>query len=167
MNTLYLMCGAPFSGKTTLAKHIVTRTQSDYISLDDLMRQRGFDLTHPQPGEEWEKTHQLCIQLLHSLMQKGVNIVLDDTNFLKWLRDRFRNVASEHHYQVVIVYLAIPVAELKKRRQQVLATQERNYLVDENFYPVIEQFETPNETENTIIFDMTSHLSDWMDKYLS
>lgn len=166
MSTLYLMCGAPFSGKTTLAKQIVARTQSHYISLDDLMRQRGLDLTHPQPGEEWEKTHQLCIQLLHTLMQKGGNIVLDDTNFLKWLRDRFRNVAIEHHYQVVTVYLAVPVAELERRRQQALATQERNYLVDENFYPVIEQFEIPDNTENTIIFDTTSHLSDWMNKHL-
>ncbi|GCE12402.1 AAA family ATPase [Tengunoibacter tsumagoiensis] len=166
MSTLYLMCGAPFSGKTTLAKHIAERMRANYISLDDLMRQRGLDLTYPQPIEEWEKTHQQCIQLLHSLMQQEQNIVLDDTNFLRWLRDRFRSVAIEHQYPVVTVYIDIPVVELERRRQQALATQERNYLVDENFYPVIEQFEIPDHTENTIIFDTTSYLLDWMNKYI-
>ena len=160
------MCGAPCSGKTTVAMHIAERTQGHYISLDDLMRQRGLDLTYPQPIEEWEKTHQQCIQLLHTLMQQKKNIVLDDTNFLKWLRERFRHVAIEHQYPVVTVYLNVPVAELERRRQRVLATQERSYLVDESFYPVIEQFEIPDHTENTIIFDMTSHLSDWMNNHI-
>lgn len=167
MRTLYLVCGAPFSGKTTLAKHIAERTQSCYISLDDLMRARGLDLSQAHPIEEWEKTHHQCIQLLHELMLQGGDVVLDDTLFLKWLRDRFRNVALVHQYQVVTVYLAIPLAELEKRRQQVLTTQERNYLVDESFYPVIEQFEIPDSSENTIVFDMTSKLSDWLNQYFS
>ena len=118
MRTLYLVCGAPFSGKTTLAKHIAERTHSHYISLDDLMRARGLDLSQSQPVEEWEKAHHQCIQLLHTLMKQGINVVLDDTLFLKWLRDRYRNVALEHQYQVVTVYLAIPLAELEKRNQQ-------------------------------------------------
>lgn len=167
MRTLYLVCGAPFSGKTTLTKHIATRTQSRHISLDDLMRERGLDLSKTQPVEEWEKTHHQCIQLLHTLMQRGEGVVLDDTLFLKWLRDRYRNVALEYQYKVVTVYLAIPLAELERRRQRVLATQERNYVVDESFYPVIEQFEIPDSSENTIVFDMTSKLSDWLNQYFS
>ncbi|HEY4387771.1 MAG TPA: hypothetical protein VGN34_25255, partial [Ktedonobacteraceae bacterium] len=89
-----------------------------------------------------------------------------DTLFLKWLRDRYRNVALSHQYQLVTVYLAIPLVELEKRRQQVLATQERNFVADESFYPVIEQFEIPDRHENTIVFDMTCDLSDWMNKHL-
>ncbi|GHO80364.1 hypothetical protein KSD_81350 [Ktedonobacter sp. SOSP1-85] len=158
---------APFSGKTTLAKHIAERTHSHYISLDDLMRERGLDLSQLQPVEEWEKTHHQCIQLLHEFMKQGINVVLDDTLFLKWLRDRYRNAALEHQYQVETVYLAIPLAELEKRRQQVLATRERNYLVDESFYPVIEQFEVPDSAENTVVFDLNCELSNWLNMHFS
>ncbi|WP_040447613.1 ATP-binding protein [Ktedonobacter racemifer] len=167
MRTLYLVCGAPFSGKTTLAKQIAERTQSVSVSLDDLMRQRGLDLSRPQPAEEWEKAHQQCIQLLDTLMHQEKNVVLDDTLFLKWLRDRYRKVALSHQYQVVTIYLSIPLAELEKRRQQVVATQERNSLANESFYPVIEQFEIPDSHENTIVFDMTTDLSDWMTSHFS
>ncbi|GHO43457.1 AAA family ATPase [Ktedonospora formicarum] len=165
MGTLYLMCGTPFSGKTTLAKQIAARMGYHYISLDDLMRERGFDLSQTQPVEEWEKTHHICFQLLHTLMQEDTNIVLDDTNFLKWLRERFRAVALEHKYQVRTIHLAIPVTELERRRQQALATGERNYLDDEAFYNVIHHFEVPDQAEDPIIFDMTSELSKWLDTH--
>lgn len=134
------------------------------MSLDDLMRQRGNDLSQPQPAEEWEAAHQQCIQLLDIFMRQGENVVLDDTLFLKWLRDRYRKVALAHQYQVVTIYLAIPLAELEKRRQHVMVTRERNSLADESFYAVVEGFEIPDGHENTIVFDMTTDLSTWLDK---
>lgn len=47
------MCGAPFSGKTTLARALALKTKSQYLSLDDMMRQRALDLSQAQPVEEW------------------------------------------------------------------------------------------------------------------
>jgi predicted kinase len=95
MRKLYLICGAPFSGKTTLAQMLTSKTQSHYVSMDDIMRQRGFDLSQLQQVEEWARAHQICVQHIDTLMCKGVSIVLDDTNYLKGLRDVFRVLACK------------------------------------------------------------------------
>jgi len=75
MKIFYLLCGTPFSGKTTLAKRIAIETQSVHISTDDIMRQRGFDLAQLQPVEEWARTHQVCVQRVDALMNEGVSII--------------------------------------------------------------------------------------------
>jgi len=166
MKTLYLVCGAPFSGKTTLAKQISLKTKSQYLSLDDILRQKGLDLSHVQPVEEWEEAHQRCLQLMNVLMCEKISVVLDDTNFLKMLRDRYRNLASQHTYKVVTIYMDIPLLELEARRKKVLLTEERNFLSDEAFYPAVEQFEIPGESENTIVFDNTSNIDSWINTFI-
>ena len=167
MNTLYLMCGAPFSGKTTLAQAFASKTKSQYLSLDDIMRQRGLDLSQAQPGEEWEKAHQICLQRMDALMCEQASIVLDDTNNLRWLRDRFRHLALHHRYQVVIIFLNIPLAELERRRKHVLLSRERNSLPDEVFYEVIEHFEQPDEDEQKLVWDATLDMNEWMEKHIA
>jgi shikimate kinase len=37
MKTLYLLCGMPFSGKTTLTKFVSEFLDSSYISLDEMV----------------------------------------------------------------------------------------------------------------------------------
>ena len=119
------MCGFPFSGKTTLAQTLAVKTMSQYLSLDDIRRQRGLDLSQAQPVEEWEKAHQVCLQRMDMLMCEHISIVLDDTNNLRKLRDRFRYLAIQHQYQVLIIFLDIPLAELEKRRKQVLFKRKK------------------------------------------
>ena len=68
MQTLYLLCGMPFSGKTTLGKSIAEYLSSPYISLDKINEARGLYGGDGIPIEEWEKTHLLAMQQLQSLM---------------------------------------------------------------------------------------------------
>lgn len=164
MKRLYLVCGAPFSGKTTLARILASKTHSHYISMDDIMRQRGFDLSQQQPVEEWANAHQICLQRIETLMVEGSSIVLDDTNYLKWLRDSFRTPASQYHYDIITIYLNVPLAELERRRAKVLRTAERNSLPDEAFYPIIERFEIPDKSEHPFIYDGTLNADEWIEK---
>jgi len=158
MPVLISMCGAPFSGKTTLAKRIASATGSRYLSLDDLMRARGLDLSQSQPVEEWERTHQACFRLIAAALQVGESVVIDDTNYMRWLRDRFRTIAILHNCTVVTVYLNVPLAELERRRQGVLITGERNTLADDAFYTVVNSMEIPGKDENTCVFHATDDI---------
>ncbi len=167
MNKLYLMCGFPFSGKTTLAQTLAVKTKSQYLSLDDIMRQRGLDLSQAQPVEEWEKAHQVCLQRMDMLMREHISIVFDDTNNLRKLRDRFRHLAIQHQYQVLIIFMNIPLAELERRRKQGLLSKERNSLPDEVFYMVIEHFEKPEKDEQILIFDGTMNMNDWIEREIT
>jgi predicted kinase len=164
MRKLYLLCGPPFSGKTTLAQRLAAKTHSNYVSMDDIMRQRGFDLSHLQPVEEWGKAHRICVQRIDALMGEGISVVLDDTNYLKGLRDVFRALASQHQYAITTIYLPVSLAELEKRRKNAFCTGERNTLPDEAFYPVIEQFEPPDASEKPLIYDGTLNMNEWIDQ---
>ena len=167
MSTLYLVCGPPFSGKTTLAKKITQITGYKYVSTDDIMRNRGFDLSKKNPVEEWEKTHQECFKILNNLMKENHNIVLDDTNFLKKLRDRFRDMAHKQNYKIVTIYVDISLEELEKRRKNAVEIGNRKNLDDDAFYPVVNAFEKPDESENTIMYTLTDTSESWISKYIS
>src|SRR5689334_523052 len=108
--------------------------------MDEIMRQRGFDLSQLQPVEEWGRAHHICVERVDALMGEGTCIVLDDTNYLKGLRDVFRALASQQQYALTTIYLQISLPELEKRRKNAFCTGERNPLPDAAFYPIIEQF---------------------------
>ena len=163
---MYLMCGAPFSGKSTLARLLAIHTNSRYLSLDDIMRQRGRDLSQLQPVEEWGKAHEICMQQMDALMQEQASIVLDDTNNFRWLRDRVRQLAQKHQYPTTLIFMDIPLAELERRREQVRHSRERNHLPDDVFYPVIEQFELPGPDESPLVFDGTMDMQEWLNACL-
>ncbi|MGL5077708.1 MAG: AAA family ATPase, partial [Waterburya sp.] len=115
MKSLYLLCGMPFSGKTTLGKSVAKYLDCPYISLDEINEARGLYGGDGIPVEEWEKTHFLAMQQLHSLMPFEQNIVLDDTNCFRWLRDRFRDYGTQYGYQTTLIFLDVPLAEIWSR----------------------------------------------------
>ena len=56
---LYIMCGLPFAGKTTLAKEMVKQLGIERVSIDEINGERGVwnDETGMSP-EEWTKTYE-------------------------------------------------------------------------------------------------------------
>jgi predicted kinase len=126
MKTLYLLCGLAFSGKSTLAKAMVNYLKCAYISLDDINKERGLGFGGDGiPVAEWEKTHHIAMGILDNLMQLEQDIILDDTNCFRWLRDRFREVAKKHGYETKVIYLDVPLDEIRLRMQRNEQTQER------------------------------------------
>lgn len=117
MQTLYLLCGMPFSGKTTLGKSLAKYLNSPYISLDEINEARGLCGGDGIPVEEWEKIHLQAMQELLNLMQSGQDIVVDDTSCYRWLRERFSNFVKQHDYQTIIVFLDIPLSIIRKMRK--------------------------------------------------
>lgn len=162
----YLMCGAPFSGKSTLARAITQRTDALSISLDAIMVERGFDLTHTIPIEEWEKTHHIALTRIEQSAAQGKNVVLDDTSYLRFLRDRFRHHAESLGYHVYVVYVDTPLPVLEARRAHVRQHGGRTPLDDAPFYNVVDHMEIPTADENVIVFRHTDNLETWLATHL-
>jgi len=159
---LFLVCGPPFSGKTTLAKSIAKLKGYHYISTDEIMKNRGFDLAHKIRVEEWEEVHQECFKIMRELMKQKVSIVLDDTNYLRGLRDRFRDIAVNFGYSVITIYVNTPLKILNARREKVRKSLERPYLEDNAFLDVVNNFEIPGRDENTIIYNSFQEMIEWI-----
>jgi predicted kinase len=150
MRTLYLMCGFSFSGKSTLARKIIERLRCAYISLDDINAERGLWGGDGIPVEEWERTHALARERLATWMAAGKDALVDDVNNLRWLRDRWRSLASASGYRTLVIYLDIPATELIARRQANQVTAERKGITDAVWAKHLNEFEPPGADEHTL-----------------
>ena len=136
------MCGLSFSGKTTLARRIVERLGCAYISLDDINAERGLWGGDGIPIEEWERTHALARERLATWIVTGKDAVVDDVNNLRWLRDRWRVVASASCYRTLVIYLDIPHTELVERRRANQVRVERKGITEAVWAKHLSYFET-------------------------
>ncbi len=166
MRTLYLMCGLAFAGKTTVAKAIVDNQNCAYVSLDDINRKRGLRFGgEGLPIEEWEKTHHIALARLEELMKSGHDIVLDDTNCFRRLRDRFRRLADRHGYETKVIYLDIPLDEIRRRMREKDETPERRVVKEHVFEILLQGFEPPEEDEVVLVFNQPNTLKNWLRTY--
>src|SRR5580704_5902496 len=60
-----------------------------------------------------------------SLDNINADVVVDDVNNFRWLRDPWRAAARSSCYHTVVIYLNIPHTELATRRRANQATAER------------------------------------------
>ena len=161
------MCGMPFSGKTTLGKSIAEYLEAPYVSLDEINEARGLFGGDGIPVEEWEKTHHLAMQLSAKLIKTGFDIILDDTNCFRWLRDRFRDFASQHGYQTVVVFLNVPLSEIWRRIQNNNRTKTRHTVKQSIVREMAQTFEPPQDDEAIIIYTVEQPIDKWLDKHFA
>ena len=160
--TLYLLCGTAFSGKTTLGRAIARHTGFQVVSTDEINAVRGLAGGDGIPAEEWEKTHAIALSWLGELMRSGRDLVVDDTNCFRWIRDRFRAVAERHGYATRVVHLDLPEAEVRERRRRNQATAERPQVVDDVFESHLATFEAPEGDEEVLRFAPGQDLDGWL-----
>ena len=166
MKTLYLMCGMPFSGKTTLGKSIAKYLDSPYISLDEINEARGLYGGDGIPVEEWEKTHFLAMEQLQSLVQSQQDIVVDDTSCFRWLRERFGSFIKQYDYQMIIVFLDIPIATIRKRIERNEQTQARHKVRQDIIEEMAKTFEPPQPDEKAIEYCANQPIERWIAEHI-
>lgn len=167
MKKFYLMCGCAYAGKSTLARAIQSITEAHYISLDEINHRRGLGLVNEiVPLHEWEHTHQLAFEKISECGKSGRDIILDDTNYAKKLRIRFKALASQMGYESIVVFVDTSKAVLIDRRNSNKQTKTRMHVPSQPFYEVIDNFEIPLSDENTIVYHDGEDISEWLNKHI-
>lgn len=165
MPVLYLLCGLSFAGKSTLAAAIAEACAGVIISLDTINEERGLGFGGDGiPVEEWERTHHRALARLDVTLGAGQSVVLDDTNNLRWLRDRFRAVADAHGVEIWIVYLDIPPAVIRQRMEQNAETNERLGVQPQIFAELVRSFEPPAPDEQVVTFRYGDDIAEWLQR---
>ena len=160
---LYLMCGLAFSGKTTLARAIVRFTGAAYVSLDDINRERGLAFGGDRIAvEEWKRTHDVAIGRVEHLMRERATVLVDDTSNLKFLRARFRSVAETQRYDLVLVYVETPLAEISRRMQENDRQRRRRPVRPDVFDEHVRTFERPVEDEDAVVYRADQPVDEWL-----
>jgi hypothetical protein len=112
MATLFIICGLPGSGKTTLARSLEHEHDAVRLAPDAWMARivgDGYDETRRAAVEaiQWE--------LAERLLQLDVNVILEFGFWSRNERDEIRTRAARLGATVELRYLDVPVDELKAR----------------------------------------------------
>lgn len=110
MITLFVLCGIPASGKTTLAKELEEQTGAKVHSLDDMASY----------GDEQDtdgKLHKQWIANIKADLQNGNSVVCDSTALTsigrRWIISQFSDINCEK----VLVVKAVPVEVCLERNE--------------------------------------------------
>ena len=113
--TLFIICGLPGAGKTTLAKQIEASLSAVRMSADDWMTALSINL-HAE--EQRAKIEALQWELAKRLLSLRQNVVIEWGAWGKSERDAFRTEARALGARVELYYLSAPLEELFARIQQ-------------------------------------------------
>lgn len=163
MHKLYLMCGYSFSGKSYLAKLLSDKTDAKVISLDKINEERGLDSNSQIPVSEWEETHKIALERLNDYLAQGSSVIIDDTNPLLKLRDRFRKVGTQNNVETVVIYIDIPEKEIERRIDEARNKKDRHLAPDEDRKNLISMFEMPDpNVEKVYVYNFGNNFDDWV-----
>jgi len=160
---LYILCGLPFAGKTTLARVLESRLEVSRVAIDDINTERGVwnDETGMSP-EEWTNTYNEAYRRINLLLSQRKSVVYDSVNYTKELRDRLRAIAENYDARTVVIYVDIPVAEVLRRWRENRQTSGRADVRDSDFAEVLNHFESPTEDEHVLRYDGSIPVEDWV-----
>lgn len=153
MATLYILCGYPFAGKSTIARALIKKYGFVRVAIDDIKRKQGIgnDIDKEIAPEELQKTYDIYHDRIMSNLKLGKSVITDTVAHTRESRDGLRKIAKENNAETVILYVNTPLNKVKKRWMKNRTTQERNDVLDKDFNSVVNDFEVPGNDENVTI----------------
>lgn len=126
--TLFLTCGLPGAGKTTLAKRLEREQLALRLTADEWLRRLHPDLASAELDRLRGPIEQLQWDLVRRALERGCNVVLDWGFWSREERDRYRQEARALGARVVLCVLDPPFAELQERLHRRNARSDRERL---------------------------------------
>ena len=163
-NKLYIFCGIPFSGKTTLSKEVVEIKKYKRIDLDEikfaLSGQKIKDSEIDQSG--WDRIYQEMYKQIEEQLSRGETVTQDAGNFTKYERDLVRNIAQKIGIEAVTVFIDTPYNVAKERLLANRNETKRFDVPDEDFESTVKEMEPPDEKEKHITYKSGTPVEDWI-----
>jgi predicted kinase len=163
---LYLLCGLAFAGKSTLAAAIAKLRNAKIISLDAINAERGLHGGTGIPEEEWAFTHHQALNKVEEALSQGENVVVDDTNCFRFLRDDYRTIGKQFGANTVVIYFDIELGIIHKRLIHNNQEPRRPIVTETIFDDLVSRFEIPGDEENVLVFTGNNDFEKWIDDHL-
>jgi predicted kinase len=164
-NKLYILCGIPFSGKTTLSKELEKTLGFKRVDLDEVKFELfGSDVKDSGINQEgWDKIYQEMYKLIEESLVKGQTVLHDTGNFTKHERDLVKNIASKLGIEAITIFVNTPVAVARERLLQNRRINHRFDVTDEDFESTVNEMEQPAESEKHIVYEFETPVDRWID----
>jgi predicted kinase len=161
--TLYILCGLPFSGKSSLGRALAAHTGSTIVSFDALYDAHGEELARTMAMPEvWQAIRELAGERIGASLRGGDSVVYDNTNFRVAHRDAMRAVAAGAGTEAVVIHVDTPLSVIAARRAANARTRERGDIADADLAYVRKAWEGPREDEGALEFRPGMDVAMWL-----
>ncbi|HKU18122.1 MAG TPA: AAA family ATPase [Candidatus Saccharimonadales bacterium] len=151
--SIIILCGAPFSGKSRLAKQLNSELGLKIASYDnDIYAIHKHKVPKgTTPAKEYEAIQATARKHLGNLLLPGESIIYDDLCLEKDDRNKLKQVADEYGVGYILVFLDTPELVIQQRRDANLKTLARDHISDKKLKLDLSLLERPGADENPII----------------
>lgn len=167
--TLYILCGEAFAGKSTMSKLIANSHKANIVGRDEVYFAAENILALKSTPEEddtkfWNDLWPIVVQGVKNQLIVGKSVVVDDNCFYLAQRNELRSVAKDLGVRNVLIYLDIPSEELRRRKDENKITMVRHDIPSAILEKDTKPFERPTDQENPIIYRPEMSLEDFVKK---
>ena len=155
------MVGLPYSGKTALTKELVSRFGFEAVSMDDVMDEKNLDPA-TMNQEDWNMVYSRGYEKLEKLLLEGKTVILDLGNLTRRERDTARAIADKIDVPFKLIYINVPVKEIKTRRQKNEEIKERGQLTEKTLQKAFDMWEEPSSDEKFVVYNQQMDLEHWI-----
>lgn len=159
--TLYIMTGLPYAGKTTLRKELIKRFGFNYISMDDVIDEKDFDVPK-MTQDDWNYVYSEGYRKLKEALVEGKTVILDLGNLKLSERNTAKNIAKSLNIPFKLIYANTPKEEVLKRWRENQETKVRGHLEDESLKRAFDMFQEPTAVENPVIYNAQMNIENWI-----
>ena len=164
---LYILCGLPFAGKSTLARAMASVRGVAVVETDAINTERGLGLNGAALAPtQWDTTFAEAYRRVGALLDAGRDVVFDSTAYAREQRDLLRGLARDHRARAMVLFVNVAAETSRRRWQANRRTGARNDVRDDDFRNVVEHFEPPGDDERALRYDGTEPVEQWVRREL-
>ncbi len=165
---LYILCGLPFVGKSTLARELAGALEAIYVEMDAINGERGLGLDGKRiSAADWDITYEETYRRIEQSLGTGAPVVYEAGNFTREQRDTVRAIAEKCGVPSQVIYVDVPENVARARLQQNRKTLLRYDVRDDDFALVADNFQPPTAQENVLRYDQTVSVREWIRRNFS
>jgi len=154
-NTLFILCGFPYAGKSFIAKQLLERTDITFVSIDEIFNRHGFDWdSNTLPDTQaWEQIFNESYEQTKQALQGEKNVLYDSTNQTVASRNKLREIANVAGAETKVVLIKSSTETVWERWAENQKIPSRSVVSKDLVQETIDMFEEPAEEENLVVIN--------------
>ena len=151
---VYIICGFIGAGKTTFAKKLEEKTGAVRITKDEwLIRLIGNDPTIDGFEEYDKKLCELSRDVAFYLVEKGIDVIIDEGFWEKETRDEMRKRTDAIGAKAVMYYVDTPIETIRERvvGRNRNVTKDSFHISGEMLDNYLKYWQPPGEDEDYVL----------------
>ena len=164
--TVYILCGIPFAGKSTLAHILAEQRGWTHVDVDAIARSLIDSSNGDVTEGQWTAAFAISYEQIAASLARGQSVIHDATNYSRSARDRVREIARQCGSPAHVIYIVVPIGEANRRRIANETQPQRHHVSDTDFWEVVGSLESPTADESVLVFDGTLDVATWVECFI-